>query len=118
MAIPEWDNVINSVWVQIQTFFELNDDQTMAPKHSINFDCFIDRIVNNFKTHYEPQQNLSVDESMVGFKGRLSWIQYMPKKPRKWGIKIWTQADSTNGYVSSLKVYTGKIILHHLPILL
>ena len=51
----------------------------------------------------------SVDESMVGFKGRLSWIQYMPKKPRKWGIKIWKIADGANGYVSNLKVYTGKL---------
>ena len=46
---------------------------------------------------------------MVGFKGRLAWIQYMPKKPRKWGIKIWTLADAANGYVSNMKVYTGKL---------
>ena len=89
----------------------------MAPRDSINFDRLhkirpvLDKIVNNFKIHYTPQQNLSVDESMVGFKGRLSWIQYMPKKPRKWGIKIWTLADGTNGYVSNLKVYTGKVKL-------
>ena len=33
----------------------------------------------------------------------------MPKKPRKWGIKIWKIADGANGYVSNLKVYTGKL---------
>ena len=31
------------------------------------------------------------------------------KKPRKWGIKIWTLADAANGYVSNMKVYTGKL---------
>lgn len=42
----------------------------MVPRDSINFDWLhkirpvLDKIVNNFKTHYTPQQNLSVDESM------------------------------------------------------
>ena len=69
----------------------------------------LDRVVEAFKVHYKPQKNLSIDESMVGFKGRLAWIQYMPKKPRKWGIKIWTLADAANGYVSNMKVHTGKL---------
>lgn len=36
---------------------------------------------------YTPGEHVSVDESMIGTKGRLSFIQYiMPKKPTKWGI--------------------------------
>ena len=38
----------------------------------------------------------------------LSWIQYMPKKPTKWGMKAWCLADSNNGYIWNLKIYTGK----------
>ena len=41
---------------------------------------------------------------MVGFRGRFSVKQYMPKNPEKWGIKAFTMADSTNGY---MLVYTG-----------
>ncbi len=48
-----------------------------------------------------------MDESIIGFKGRLSFIQYMPKKPTKWGIKARVMADSSNGYVSNLNIYTG-----------
>ena len=40
---------------------------------------------------------LSIDESMIGFKGRLVFLQYMPKKQQKWGIKAWVQADAANG---------------------
>ena len=93
----------------------LNDDEKMPPRGSPHFDRLykvrpvLDRVVDAFKVHYKPQKNLSIDESMVGFKGRLAWIQYMPKKPRKWGIKIWTLADAANGYVSNMKVYTGKL---------
>jgi len=47
--------------------------------------------------HNPPQ--ISVDESMIGTKCRLSFIQYLPKKPVKWGIKVWVCADVVNGYM-------------------
>ena len=34
----------------------------------------------------------------------------MPNKPHKWGIKAWALADSHNGYVWNLKLYTGTLI--------
>ena len=45
---------------------------------------------------------------MIPFKGRLGMKQYMPQKPTKRGIKVWECADSANGYVVDLSVYTGK----------
>ena len=47
------------------------------------------------------------DETMVGFRGRFSAKQYMPNNPEKWGIKAFTMADSTNGYMLNILVYTG-----------
>ena len=48
---------------------------------------------------------------MVGFKGRLCFIQYLPKKPTKWGIKAYVLADSATGYVYSWRLYTGNLLL-------
>ena len=45
---------------------------------------------------------------MVPFKGRLSFRQYMPAKPTKWGIKLWSLCESTTGYMYNFQVYTGK----------
>ena len=42
------------------------------------------------------------------FKGRLFFLQYLPKKPQKWGIKAWVLADSSNGYTWNWKLYTRK----------
>ena len=42
-----------------------------------------------------------VDEGMVKFKGRLFFKQYMPKKPVKYGIKLWMAAHSKTGYTSN-----------------
>ena len=68
----------------------------------------LDTVVKNFKAAYVPPQNLSIDESMISFKGRLSWVQYMPNKPHKWGMKAWVLADSSNGYTYNWELYTGK----------
>ena len=56
---------------------------------------------------YNPHCQLSIDESMIGTKCRLSFIQYMPKKPTKQGIKVWVCCDAITGYIYSFTVYTG-----------
>ena len=56
-------------------------------------------------------QNLSVDEAMIRFDGRLGSKQYMPKKLIKWGLKLWLLCDASTlstGYCVALSVYTGK----------
>ena len=50
---------------------------------------------------------MSIDEAMVKYKGRV-FRQYMPKKPIKWGIKVWMIAEPKTGYVSNYAVYLAK----------
>ena len=68
-------------------------------------------LLANFKDAYTLHRELSIDEAMVGFKGRLCFIQYLPKKPTKWGIKAYVLADSATGYVYSWRLYTGNLLL-------
>ena len=64
-------------------------------------------LAKNAPELYSLHQEISVDESMIGTKCRLSFIQYMPKKPTKWGIKVWVCSDAHTGYIYSFDVYTG-----------
>ena len=57
---------------------------------------------------YSPYQQLSIDESMIGTKCRLSFIQYMSVELVKWGVKVWVLCDSVNGYICTFDVFTGK----------
>lgn len=50
----------------------------------------------------------SIDEAMTKFKGRSSLKQYMPLKPIKRGIKLWTRCDACTGYVYDTNIYCGK----------
>ena len=56
-------------------------------------------VVENFQSVYTPTQSLSIDESMIRFKGQLAFLQYMPKKHHKWEMKAWVLADAANSYV-------------------
>ena len=51
-----------------------------------------------------------IDESIIGFKGRLVFNQHMPKKMQKWGMKAFVLADSTTGHMYKWHLYTGKYV--------
>ena len=69
----------------------------------------VDMLNVSFRQMYTPSQCLSIDESMVGTKCRISFLQYMPKKPKKFGIKLWALCESLTGYCLQFQVYTGKV---------
>ena len=68
----------------------------------------ITRVKDNIRSQYNPHPEITVDEAMIGFNGRLGFKQYIPMKPTKRGIKVWVCADPHNGYVNDFNVYTGK----------
>jgi len=45
---------------------------------------------------------------LIKFKGNGYFRQFIPIKPGRFGIKAFTLAESTSGYVLRSKVYTGK----------
>ena len=68
----------------------------------------VNRLEEKFSAAYVPGKNITVDEGLVKFNGRLSFKQYMPLKPDKFGIKVWLLADADTYYVPRFQVYLGK----------
>ena len=109
----------------ILKFLHLNDNSRCKRKGEPGYDSlfklrpFLTKLTANFQKCYTLNREVSVDESMVGFKGRLSFIQYMPKKPTKWGLKAFVLSDSKSGYVYNWRLYTGllhrRLITTYLP---
>eukprot|EP00795_Rhopilema_esculentum_P005767 gene5767-11046_t len=50
--------------------------------------------------NYSPNRENAVEKAMIKFRGTLSFRQYMPAKPTKYGIRVWERADSKNGCVA------------------
>ncbi len=51
----------------------------------------LETFVTNCKSSYTPSEFLTIDEKLVPFRGRCSFIQYIPKKPSK----IWAEIICT-----------------------
>ena len=60
-----------------------------------------------FPRYYQPARELSIDEMMIGTRCRVSFLQYMPQKPCKFGVKVWVLAEAKTGYVIGFQIYTG-----------
>ncbi|XP_017795850.1 PREDICTED: piggyBac transposable element-derived protein 1-like [Habropoda laboriosa] len=75
------------------------------------FGCFLDYINSKFFKYFTPRREICVDESTVKFKDRISFITYNPKKPTKWGIRVYTMADTSGineNTIASLYNAAGK----------
>lgn len=68
----------------------------------------LDILIQRLKSSYVPKQNVSIDESLLLWKGRLKWKRYIPLKRATFGIESYILAESDTGYVWDLLVYTGK----------
>ena len=81
-----------------------NDNSNAKPRGHPDYDKLyknrpvMKSILQKCLSLYNPHRENSIDEAMVGFKGRSSLKQYMPNKPTKRGYKIWCRCDSRNGY--------------------
>lgn len=64
-------------------------------------------LLRNFQNAFSPEKELSLDESLLLFRGRLSFRQYMKGKKAKYGIKFF-ELTAASGYVLNLEIYQGK----------
>ncbi|GFW39586.1 piggyBac transposable element-derived protein 4 [Trichonephila clavipes] len=69
---------------------------------------FHNLVVHKFKSVYVRKPDISVDESLIAYKGRLSWKQYIPHKRARFGIKLIQLCESESGYIWNSLIYTGK----------
>ena len=65
------------------------------------------KLSETFEKYYRPGQELAIDEMMIGTRCRIHFLQYIPKKPTKWGIKAFVNAESSSGYVLKFEIYVG-----------
>jgi hypothetical protein len=69
----------------------------------------IDAIRGACKRLWSLGQFVTIDETMVRYKGTYCPArQYMPKKPVKWGVKVWCAADSKSKFIFDFDIYCGK----------
>ena len=87
--------------------FTNNNNKNSDPDRLFKVRPLLDLLKERFTSVYMPDSVVSIDESMVPWRGRLSFKQYIPGKAHKYGVKIYKLA-AVNGYTWSYMVYTGQ----------
>jgi len=67
-------------------------------------------VISNSQFFYKPGPNLSVDESIIPFKGRSSLKVFMPQKPTRFGLKAYVLCEASIGYVLNWTLHTGDVM--------
>jgi len=102
-------------FLNILSYLHATDNDLEPPRDSPTYDPgyklakIVRLIVQRWQANYKPHREISIDETLVPFKGRTKLLQYIPSKPHKWGLKVWTLADAQTGYVYNWSLYTGKM---------
>ena len=64
--------------------------------------------IENCKTQFSLGAYTTIDEQLVPFRGLCPFLQYMPNKPAKYGIKIFWLYDASLTYASNARIYVGR----------
>ena len=78
------------------------DDQFAAIREMWDSFCL------NLRRFYIADANLTIDEQLLGYRGRVPGRIYMKSKPRKHGLKIFWCCESSTGYALNGFLYGGR----------
>ena len=97
-------------WETVKRLLHINDNDTRpddCTDRLYNIRPFIDAVSKKVRS-VMPGEKMSIDEQVIPFKGKSRLRQYNPKKPKKWGYKVFV-LSGVNGLIHNFEVYTGKI---------
>lgn len=99
--------------LSINKFLHFNDNNDcVTDRDSPNYDRLfkIRPLLSSFRKRcleISNEEFQSIDEQMIPFKGRSHLKQYMPKKPKKWGFKVFARCG-VSGLIYDFYLYEGK----------
>lgn len=94
-------------YLEILRNIHFSNNETPENQKLFKVGSILKKFKDNFKAAFYPFQNLVIDESMVLFKGRLMFKQYIKTKRHRFGIKLYVLCDCETGFVLDFIVYVG-----------
>ena len=64
--------------------------------------------VQKFRSVYSPKQELSLDEAMISWQGRLKFRTYNPRKITKYGVLVRMLCEAVSGYICNMEIYSAE----------
>ena len=94
----------------ILQFWHFVDNNTAGPGCLRKVVPIVEHLNNTLNTIYIPDKDLAIDESMMLWRGRLVFRQYIKNKRHKYGIKLYKLCESDR-VVVKVRVYSGESVV-------
>lgn len=95
-------------FLDILQYWHFSDgDQVCSNNRLFKISTLVEKINRNFQKVVKPGKEVTIDESMIPWRGRLHFRQYIPNKRHKYGIKLY-KLCLIEGYTYKIKLYSGK----------
>ncbi|ELP86849.1 hypothetical protein EIN_043970 [Entamoeba invadens IP1] len=81
-------------------------------KHYFLVSTFFEIFISNMRSYTKNnslQSLFCIDEQLVKYFGHCKFTQFIPTKPGKYGMKVWTMVDNISGLVCNSELYLGSV---------
>lgn len=95
-------------YINILSYVDFNEDEHKIKRTPIIID-YIERL---FSRILLPGKQLSLDEGVMGYKGRMLNRVYSPGKKEKWGMRFYILADSVTGFIYNIRIVGEKTTIN------
>lgn len=102
------DNITRDRFFELRTHFHVMINEEDSPTNTDKF-IKVRPLYDLLKKRFNElpvERNISIDEQIVPFKGKLCVKQYMRGKPHPWGIKLFLMCGSS-GIVYDFLIFQG-----------
>lgn len=94
------------IWTVLH--FNNNENKTDDSGRLFKVQPVLDYLLKKFKSVYTPHREISLDEAMMPWRGRLRFRTYNPGKIVKYGLLIREVCEAKTGYITNLVIYSGE----------
>jgi hypothetical protein len=116
LALPYVRNAMTSkAYEFMRAYIHFVDNDKRKPSGSPGHDALfkirsaMDTIINGIRKCWNAGMRVTIDESMIRYMGRaVNFVQYMPAKPIKHGIKVYAVCCAVSQILLGYDVYLGK----------
>ncbi|CAK9809115.1 PiggyBac transposable element-derived protein 4 [Anthophora quadrimaculata] len=95
-------------YMMLLQMLHFNDNSTTTDDPLAKIRPVINKIKTSFSQSFVPYENLCIDESLLLYKGRCYFKQFIPSKRSRFGIKSFVLCDCKTNYVLDFIIYTSQ----------
>lgn len=105
--VPKLSRISRNRFEALLHFLHVSDNENCPTGDRLyKISPLVQMLNRKFQHICNPKEKVCIDETMVPFRGRLSFLQYIPGKRHKYGVKLFKLCVD-EGYTYSIKIYGG-----------